>query len=86
MIQRPQRSTDQPRERVNAEVAFGEPARELLSAAERLGVDLIIMGRRDGGRFRRAILGSVVESVLHGAVCPVLVVPEPAAGSADGGA
>lgn len=68
-----------PRERANAEVAFGEPARELLTAAERLRVDLIVMGRRDGGRFRRAVLGSVVERVLHGASCPVLVVTEPAA-------
>ena len=40
--------------------------------------DLVVMGRRDAGNFRRAVLGSVVERVLHGARCPVLVVPESA--------
>jgi len=40
--------------------------------------DLVVMGRRDAGNFRRAVLGSVVERVLHGARYPVLVVPESA--------
>jgi nucleotide-binding universal stress UspA family protein len=66
-----------PRERANnSEVSFGEPTREVLSAAERLGADLIIIGRRGGGSFRRAVLGSVVDGVLRGSTCPVLVVPE----------
>ena len=46
--------------------------------------DLVVMGRRDAGNFRRAVLGSVVERVLHGAQCPVLVVPE--SGRRDSGA
>jgi nucleotide-binding universal stress UspA family protein len=66
-----------PSERANSEVAFGEAAREILSAAGRLEVDLVVMGRRHAGNIRRAVLGSVVDGVLHGAVCPVLVVPEP---------
>lgn len=65
-----------PSERANSEVAFGEAAREILSAIERLDVDLVVMGRRETGKFRRAVLGSVVHGVLHGATCPVLVVPE----------
>jgi nucleotide-binding universal stress UspA family protein len=65
-----------PRERANSEVSFGEPTREVLSAAERLGADLIVIGRRGEGNFRRAVLGSVVDGVLRGSTCPVLVVPE----------
>ena len=67
-----------PREHANSEVSFGEPTREILSAVERLGADLIVIARRGEGNFRRAILGSVVDGVLRGAPCPVLVIPEPA--------
>ena len=66
-----------PSERANSEVAFGEATREILSAAERLGVDLVVIGRQESGNVRRAILGSVVEGVVHRARCPLLVVPEP---------
>ena len=65
-----------PRERVDSEVSFGEPTHELLGAVERLGADLIVMGRRGEGDFRRAVLGSTVAGVLRRAPCPVLVVPE----------
>jgi nucleotide-binding universal stress UspA family protein len=65
-----------PREQANSEVAFGEPTYEVLSAAERLGADLIVIGRRGEGNFRRAVLGSVVDGVLRRSTCPVLVVPE----------
>lgn len=68
-----------PRAHAGSEVAFGEPTWEILGAVERLGVDLIVMGRRGPGGFRRAVLGSVVDGVLRGATCPVLVVPEGAA-------
>jgi nucleotide-binding universal stress UspA family protein len=65
-----------PRERASSEVSFGEPTQEILSAAERLGTDLIVIGRRGEGNVRRAVLGSVVDGVLRGSTCPVLVVPE----------
>jgi nucleotide-binding universal stress UspA family protein len=65
-----------PRESATSEVAFGEPTREILSAAERLDADLIVIGRRAEGNFRRAVLGSVVDGVIRGSPCPVLVVPE----------
>lgn len=68
-----------PRERAGGEVAKGEPAGETLAAVERLGVDLVVMGRPASGNLRRALLGSVVGGVLHRATCPVLVVPELAA-------
>ena len=65
-----------PRAQATSEVIPGEPIREILGAATRLDADLIIMGRRSAGGFRRAVLGSVVEGVLRSAPCPVLVVPE----------
>ena len=65
-----------PRERAGAELVHGEPTGQTLAAVERLGVDLIVMARPTAGNFRRALLGSVVGGVLHGATCPVLVVPE----------
>jgi nucleotide-binding universal stress UspA family protein len=64
------------REHATSEFVPGEPIREILGAATRLEADLIIMGRRGAGGFRRAVLGSVVEGVLRNAPCPVLVVPE----------
>ena len=64
------------RDRASSEVAFGDPVAEILSATKRLGVDLVVMGRRGKGKLRRAVLGSVVDGVLRGATCPVLVVPE----------
>ena len=64
------------RDRASAEVAFGIPATEILGATTRLDVDLVVMGRRGKGNLRRAVLGSVVDGVLRGAPCPVLVVPE----------
>jgi nucleotide-binding universal stress UspA family protein len=66
-----------PREQASSEVVLGEPSHEILAAAKRLDTDLIIMARRSTGKLRRAVLGSVVEGVLRGASCPVLVVPEP---------
>lgn len=65
-----------PRQRADSEVSFGEPTREVLSAVERLGADLVVIGRRGEGNFRRAVLGSVVDGVLRSSPCPVLVVPE----------
>jgi nucleotide-binding universal stress UspA family protein len=68
-----------PREQASSEVVFGDPTHEILAAARRLDTDLIVMPRRAKGNLRRAVLGSVVEGVLRGASCPVLVVPESSA-------
>jgi nucleotide-binding universal stress UspA family protein len=63
-------------DKIDAEVAHGNPATEILAAADRFGADLIIIGRYGIGRVVPAVLGSVVGSVVHGAKCPVLVVSE----------
>ena len=67
-----------PRDRAAGEVTYGEPVGQILAAVDRLGVDLVVMGRPSTGNVRRALLGSVVGGVLHRASCPVLVIPEAA--------
>jgi nucleotide-binding universal stress UspA family protein len=50
------------------------PAEEIVALAEELGVSLIVVGRRNRGRIRRALARSVSDSVVRHAHCPVLVV------------
>ncbi len=47
---------------------------EIVALAEELGVGLIVMGSRGLGGLRRALMGSVSDSVVRHAHCPVLVV------------
>jgi nucleotide-binding universal stress UspA family protein len=51
------------------------PAEEIVALAEELGVSLIVVGRRDRGRIRRAFTGSVSDWVVRHAHRPVLVMP-----------
>jgi nucleotide-binding universal stress UspA family protein len=55
-------------------VGFGEPDREIVELAHELGAGLIAMGSRGLGGIGRALLGSVSDSVVRHAHCPVLVV------------
>ena len=57
-----------------ADVAVGDPTREILKACEKLDADLVVVGSRGLGAVRRALLGSVSDSVVRHALCPVLVV------------
>lgn len=50
------------------------PAEEIVALAEELGTCLIVVGRRDRGRIRRVLTGSVSDWVVRHARCPVLVV------------
>jgi nucleotide-binding universal stress UspA family protein len=59
---------------VAIQIVTGQPAQTILSAAESGDVDLIVMGTHLRRGWRRAILGSVSNGVLHGARCPVLTV------------
>ena len=51
------------------------PAEEIIALAEELGVGLIVVGRRNRGRIRRALAGSVSDWVVRHAHRPVLVMP-----------
>jgi nucleotide-binding universal stress UspA family protein len=42
--------------------------------AEQMGADLVVLGGRGLGGVRRALIGSVSDSVVRHAHCPVLVV------------
>jgi nucleotide-binding universal stress UspA family protein len=53
-------------------VLEGQPAEALLGASE--DADLVVVGSRGLGGFKRLMLGSVSDQVVHHAACPVLVV------------
>ena len=53
--------------------AVGRADEEIVVLAEELGVDLIAMGR-GLGRVSRALIGSVSDSAVRNAHCPVLIV------------
>ena len=53
---------------------MGQVDLEILALAEELQADLIVMGCRGLGGVRRALMGSVSDSVVRHAHCPVLVV------------
>jgi nucleotide-binding universal stress UspA family protein len=53
---------------------MGAVGLEIVALAEELGAGLIVMGSRGLGGVRRALMGSVSDSVVRHAHCPVLVV------------
>jgi nucleotide-binding universal stress UspA family protein len=60
--------------RVSAEPCFGDPAREIITAARDRGADLIVVGSRGHGRLVGLLIGSVAQKVVSLAHCPVVVV------------
>jgi nucleotide-binding universal stress UspA family protein len=54
--------------------ALGNPAQEILKAAEEGKSDLIIIGAKGHSLLRNLMIGSVCDTVVHNAPCPVLVV------------
>jgi nucleotide-binding universal stress UspA family protein len=50
------------------------PAEALLQAAA--GADMLVVGSRGAGGFKRLLLGSVSTQVTHHARCPVVVIPD----------
>ena len=55
---------------------LGRPDAEIVGLADELGAGLIVLGSRGLGPLRRALMGSVSDSVVRHAHCPVLVVRE----------
>jgi nucleotide-binding universal stress UspA family protein len=57
-----------------AHLMSGRADEEIIVRAEQVGADLVVVGSRGLGGIRRALMGSVSDSVVRHAHCPVLVV------------
>jgi nucleotide-binding universal stress UspA family protein len=57
-----------------AHLSRGKVDHEVLTLAEEIGAGLIVLGSRGRGGIRRALMGSVSDSVVRYSHCPVLVV------------
>lgn len=55
-------------------IGIGRPDAEIVRIGEEIGAGLVVIGSRGLDVKRRALLGSVPESTVHHAHCPVLVV------------
>jgi nucleotide-binding universal stress UspA family protein len=55
-------------------IARGQPAEQIVSEAERLGVDHIVMGHRGNTVFHRWLVGSVAKQVMIYAHCAITIV------------
>jgi nucleotide-binding universal stress UspA family protein len=58
---------------VTVQAVIGLPGEELLNAAQ--DADMIVLGCRGAGGFRKLLMGSVSVHVTHHAHCPVTVIP-----------
>jgi nucleotide-binding universal stress UspA family protein len=59
-----------------AHLRMGRADEEIVGLAQSIDAGLIVMGSRGHGRLRRALVGSVSESVVRHAHCPVTIVRE----------
>jgi nucleotide-binding universal stress UspA family protein len=57
-------------------VRVGSPAAEIVAQAEEVSAGLVVVGSRGLGGMRRALMGSVSDSIVRHAPCPTLVVRE----------
>jgi nucleotide-binding universal stress UspA family protein len=55
---------------------MGRADEEIVDLAQSIDAGLIVMGSRGRGRLRRALVGSISESVVRHAHCPVTIVRE----------
>lgn len=68
---------DDPQVRFEHRLVIGEPAHKIVNMAKEEGVDLIVMGTHGRTGLVRLLLGSVTESVVRNASCPVLTFKAP---------
>jgi nucleotide-binding universal stress UspA family protein len=68
-----------------ADVRSGDPAHEIVAAAEAMRAGVVVVGTRGLTGLRRLVLGSVARNVLLSAPCSVLVVRETLRGAPAGG-
>jgi universal stress protein A len=58
-------------------VVHGSPAQEIMSVARNGGFDMIVMGTHGRTGLQRVLMGSVAETVVRAAPCPVLTIHLP---------
>ena len=76
-VNRMRRLLELPDERVETVVAANlSPAKALHELAEKIGAALVVVGHSRHGTAGRIVPGQTAERLLHGAPCPVAVVPE----------
>ena len=61
---------------------MGDPAGEICRIAAEEGAELIVLGTHGRTGILRLLMGSVAESILRHAPCPVLVYRQPEKGTA----
>ncbi|CAH3175326.1 unnamed protein product [Porites lobata] len=60
---------------VKTRIELGSPGEVICKVAKEENVTCILLGNRGLGAFRRTILGSVSDHVVHHSRCPVIIVP-----------
>ncbi len=68
-----ERIRQQGAEVTEAHLRVGVADQEIIAVSEELGADLVVVGSRGLNDMKRMLLGSVSESVVRHAPCPVLV-------------
>lgn len=59
--------------RVEIQVLTGKAHEQIVGAVQRLGADLVVLGRRSSTHLSRAFIGGVAQKVIGLVECPVLV-------------
>lgn len=59
---------------VESHLLIGHPDAAIVWSAEEIGAGLVVVGSRGLGGIRRALIGSVSDSVVRHAYCPVMVI------------
>lgn len=58
-------------------IEHGDPRDVICAVAEKLHVDVVVMGSHGHGLIKRAFLGSVSNHCVQNVKCPVLIVKKP---------
>lgn len=85
-IRRELRAHNRHPERYRLLIVESRPAAAVRRAVDEVSPDLLVLGTRGHGRFRRALLGSTANEVLRSTDCDVLLVPDAAIRSTRRGA
>ncbi len=66
------------KERVLSKIEYGFPADKILEIADKLNVDMIVMGTKGASNFFEKWLGTNSQKVMKEAKCPVWIIPNKA--------